>query len=210
MATTTIEFLASEDKDWFFHCHILYHMMSGMARVVHYQGSVIDPALAEAREKSRFEIDDDHFFAWGEINAASHMNDGRLTASNTRNEFGVEWDSDWESAYDISPWYGRYVSRFLTVFIGGEFNEDEKLGVAGIRYVLPLYIETELRVDDNGDFRLAGAGEIQLLPRLSLAWTANTDDEWRYGLEWRISKTFSITASHDSDYDAGAGVRIRF
>jgi hypothetical protein len=33
METDTIEFLANEEGDWFFHCHILYHMMAGMNRV---------------------------------------------------------------------------------------------------------------------------------------------------------------------------------
>jgi FtsP/CotA-like multicopper oxidase with cupredoxin domain len=28
--TTIIEFEANEDKDWFFHCHILYHMSAGV------------------------------------------------------------------------------------------------------------------------------------------------------------------------------------
>jgi FtsP/CotA-like multicopper oxidase with cupredoxin domain len=32
----TIEFYGSEYGDWFFHCHILYHMMGGMARVFSY------------------------------------------------------------------------------------------------------------------------------------------------------------------------------
>ena len=39
METVTIEFYANEEKDWFFHCHILYHMMAGMARVVSYENS---------------------------------------------------------------------------------------------------------------------------------------------------------------------------
>ena len=210
MATTVIEFLASEDKDWFFHCHILYHLMSGMARVVHYAGSEIDPALAAAKKRSRTEIDDDHFFAWGEADIASHMNSGELKAANNRNEFGLEWDSDWKDAWEVSPWYGRYFGRFLTLFIGGDFDDEEKLGVAGVRYVLPLYIEAELRVDDNGDFRLAAASEVQILPRLSFTWSADTDDNWRYSLEWRLGKGLSLFAGHDSDYDAGAGVRVRF
>ena len=33
METDTIEFLANTEGDWFFHCHILYHMMAGMNRV---------------------------------------------------------------------------------------------------------------------------------------------------------------------------------
>ncbi len=32
METDTLEFAATESGDWFFHCHILYHMMSGMGR----------------------------------------------------------------------------------------------------------------------------------------------------------------------------------
>jgi hypothetical protein len=36
METDTIEFAATEEGDWFFHCHILYHMMSGMGRVFTY------------------------------------------------------------------------------------------------------------------------------------------------------------------------------
>jgi FtsP/CotA-like multicopper oxidase with cupredoxin domain len=36
MGNVTIEFYGSEYGDWFFHCHILYHMMGGMARVFSY------------------------------------------------------------------------------------------------------------------------------------------------------------------------------
>ncbi|HHO48239.1 MAG TPA: copper oxidase [Desulfobacteraceae bacterium] len=50
MSTTVIEFNAVEPGDWFFHCHLLYHMESGMARVVHYEDYAIDPCLpASAR-----------------------------------------------------------------------------------------------------------------------------------------------------------------
>ena len=37
MSKRTVEFEANEAKDWMFHCHILYHMMSGMARVFRYE-----------------------------------------------------------------------------------------------------------------------------------------------------------------------------
>src|SRR5699024_1576666 len=33
MEKDTLEFAANEEGDWFFHCHILYHMMGGMNRV---------------------------------------------------------------------------------------------------------------------------------------------------------------------------------
>ena len=37
MGTREIEFLANEKGDWFFHCHLLYHMDAGMARVFSYR-----------------------------------------------------------------------------------------------------------------------------------------------------------------------------
>ncbi|MDZ7936560.1 MAG: multicopper oxidase domain-containing protein [Emticicia sp.] len=33
METDILEFNPNVEGDWFFHCHILYHMMSGMGRV---------------------------------------------------------------------------------------------------------------------------------------------------------------------------------
>jgi FtsP/CotA-like multicopper oxidase with cupredoxin domain len=38
MGEATIDFVADNPGDWFFHCHIIYHMESGMARVVSYKG----------------------------------------------------------------------------------------------------------------------------------------------------------------------------
>ena len=215
MQTTVIEFLANEDKDWFFHCHILYHLAAGMARVVRYEGSVIDPALAEAKKKDTFELDDDDFFFWGEVAALTHMNEGSILFSNTRNGVGVEWDSDWEGAYEIGPYYERVLSRLLSVFVGGEFSDEEgeeaeELGLIGVRYILPFYIESELRLDTEGDLRFEAGSEVQLLPRLFFHWFVNTDDEWRYGMELILTKNISLTANHDSDYDAGAGMVVRF
>ncbi len=36
MSRRIIEFYANEARDWLFHCHLLYHMKAGMARVVSY------------------------------------------------------------------------------------------------------------------------------------------------------------------------------
>jgi FtsP/CotA-like multicopper oxidase with cupredoxin domain len=38
MGEATIDFVADNPGDWFFHCHIIYHMESGMARVLSYEG----------------------------------------------------------------------------------------------------------------------------------------------------------------------------
>ena len=36
MGKVAIEFLANEEGDWVFHCHLLYHMKAGMTRVISY------------------------------------------------------------------------------------------------------------------------------------------------------------------------------
>jgi FtsP/CotA-like multicopper oxidase with cupredoxin domain len=38
MGEATFDFVADNPGDWFFHCHIVYHMESGMARIVSYGG----------------------------------------------------------------------------------------------------------------------------------------------------------------------------
>src|SRR5215217_2915417 len=38
MGEATFDFVTDNPGDWFFHCHIVYHMESGMARVVSYGG----------------------------------------------------------------------------------------------------------------------------------------------------------------------------
>jgi FtsP/CotA-like multicopper oxidase with cupredoxin domain len=49
MSTTVIEFDANEFGDWFFHCHLLYHMKSGMARMIHYEDYEPSPEVVAVR-----------------------------------------------------------------------------------------------------------------------------------------------------------------
>lgn len=56
MATTVFEFEANEVGDWFFHCHLLYHMHSGMARVVEYDNFTPAPETAVIRDEL-FKVD---------------------------------------------------------------------------------------------------------------------------------------------------------
>ncbi|WP_332911847.1 multicopper oxidase domain-containing protein [Algoriphagus boritolerans] len=47
METNVIEFEANVEGDWFFHCHILYHMMAGMNRVFSYEEQEPNPLLPD-------------------------------------------------------------------------------------------------------------------------------------------------------------------
>ncbi len=209
LKTTEIEFLASEDKDWLFHCHLLYHMVSGMMRVVHYEGSLIDPVLLEAR-KDRGEMMDDDLFAWAEASAMTHMNEGSLVVSNTRNSVNAKWDASWEGEYEVDADYERHLTRLFGVFAGGSFSDTESLGIAGMRYLLPLYLQGEIRIDTDADVRIEVGSSISLMERLDFKWFANTKAGWRFTLEYVLSKQLSIVCNYDSDYHGGVGVAARF
>jgi FtsP/CotA-like multicopper oxidase with cupredoxin domain len=62
METDTIEFAATEEGDWFFHCHILYHMMSGMGRVFTYADGP-QPRTARCEEGWRIFLKEDKALA---------------------------------------------------------------------------------------------------------------------------------------------------
>jgi CopA family copper-resistance protein len=65
METVVIEFLADEEKDWFFHCHLLYHMLTGMARAVSYEGSDYDEDMKDIRKLHLRDMRDNQWFFWG-------------------------------------------------------------------------------------------------------------------------------------------------
>jgi hypothetical protein len=220
MSTTVIEFDANEFGDWFFHCHLLYHMKSGMARMIHYEGFQINPQLASIRPN----LYKDSWYFWGEANILSNMTEGFFRASNTRNILTASWEMGWEEV-ETTDWEGlltwdRYINRFFTIFAGadllGETNElDKTRGILGLHYLLPLNVESRVWVDTDGGMRFIFDKEFELTPRLQLFVEAEYDThetEWESnaGLSYTVHKNFSVVALWHSDYDWGAGVQIRF
>ena len=221
MSTTVIEFMANEPGDWLFHCHILYHMMSGMARVVRYEGFTAQP---EVQAISNGVYDEhDPFLIYGYADALSNMTQGQITASSLLNIFNLEWEAGWDGVSD-TEWettltYERFINRFTNVFVGVHAEgvdwtrEDESL-VGGIRYLLPGNFLSTAWIDSNGEARITLDRELQLTPRLSIFGEVEYDtrDDWSYqaGLSYLLTKSVSATALWDSDYGVGAGVTIRF
>jgi len=134
--------------------------------------------------------------------------------SNTRNaiELGVDYDN--KDEYEIDVAYERSINRFLDVFVGGDFQGDElkneNLAVLGMSYVLPMLIDSEIRLDSEGNTRLEFSSDLQLTDRTKFDWLVNTDDEYRLGLEYEISKKISLVVNYDSDYDGGVGIKGKF
>ncbi|WP_394772400.1 multicopper oxidase domain-containing protein [Mucilaginibacter sp.] len=137
MERDTIEFAASENGgDWFFHCHILYHMMSGMGRVFSYENSppnpdVPDPKLAQRR----LFWDDQMPHLMGRVGLESNGTDGQVMLGSTRWKASTLWHlgTDAMMGYESETMVGRYIGRnqWLYPYVGFDyhykkFNPDEK------------------------------------------------------------------------------------
>lgn len=219
MSTTVIEFKANEVGDWFFHCHLLYHMDSGMARVVRYDSYDADPETAAIADE-RY---DQHTYFFGQADVLSNMTQGALSVTDLRNDLMFSWEAGWENVegttWESEITYGRYINRFLTVFGGAYFEgvdstREDIRPIVGINYTLPLNVHAAAWVDDEGEARVTFEREIMLTPRLGVFGEAEYDtlEGWSYqgGASYLINKNLSATALWDTTYGVGGGLTIRF
>ena len=218
MSTTVIEFNANEFGDWFFHCHLLYHMKSGMARVIHYENYLPGPDVAAVRP----ELYRESWYAWGQADFMSHMTEGSLVLSNTRNTLSAAWEVGWQEVED-TEWeailmWDRYINRFFTLFAGtnvfSEDDEEEIRGVLGLSYLLPFNVESRAWVDTDGGARVEFEKEFHLTPRLSLTGKAEYDSHTKWegkgSLHYAINKNVSLVAQWHSHFGWGGGLQVRF
>ena len=219
MSTTVIEFAANEFGDWFFHCHLLYHMKSGMARVIHYDGYQPDTDVAASRPL----LFKESWYAWGDAEVLSNMTEGFVTLADTRNIFEAQWEAGWQDV-DETEWeglltYDRYLNRFSSIFAGldvmgqGDATENSR-GVFGFRYLLPLNFESFVWVDSDGGARVDVEKAFTLTPRLSLIGEIeyDTHDLWegKTGLSYVLSKNVSLLGQWHSEFGWGGGLQVRF
>ena len=207
-----MEFEANEEKDWFFHCHVLYHMMSGMARVISYEDSEIDSDILKMRKYFKH----DPIFYWLNAQVLSQMSEGEIIVSNTRNIISTDWEVGWkDEEYEIDIFYNRYVNRFFSPFIGVQItNEEQKTrGVAGFSYLLPFLVDSKVWVDWEGDFRFMLEKEMQLTKHIGIIGEVEFDTESKWegevSLSYIINKQLSIVGKFHSEFGVGGGLEIR-
>ena len=219
MSTTVIEFDANELGDWFFHCHLLYHMKTGMARVVSYQSFVPTPEVQAVQP----ELYEEHWYSWGGAELLSHMSLGSVMTANSRNIVMAEWEVGWQDVSgtegEVILTWDRYVNRFFTYFVGldveGTDEEiDDPRGVLGLRYLLPLNVETRLWIDSDGEARLTLDKMLQWTPRWStlteIEYDTLTNWEGFARLSYTVNQRFDLSAQWHSDYGFGGGLTFRF
>lgn len=216
MSRRTIEFEANEYGDWLFHCHLLYHMHAGMARVFSYddQGAGHQPSLGEMNENPLYFILD------GTIQ--SHMSMGMAALMNTRNDFYVGWDLGAMDGYDdpdyeIDVGWRRYFNPNFSTYLGWRFTNEEDArdrAFAAIQYRFPYLITSSLQVDSQGDARLGLNKAIMLTDRLGLfggvQYDTGSEWEWTLGADYMLTKRLSLVTQYHSDHGFGGGIGFRF
>jgi FtsP/CotA-like multicopper oxidase with cupredoxin domain len=215
LETRVIEFAADEEKDWPLHCHLLYHMKAGMMRVLHYEGSAVDPEVAESRKEPGNFMRHDPWFVWGELSLLTQMAEGSLVLSGSRHIITLWGDGGWnDDAWDLEASYAYAFNRFTRAFGGINETEDYTRGFAGVWQLLPLNFEGALRVDTQGDVRFVLEREVHATSRLSLfgevEYDTGTQWEGSAGAAWTLTKHFDIRAQYHSEYGLGAGMTVRF
>lgn len=211
MNQVTIEFLASEDKDWFFHCHNLYHMISGLARVVSYQDST------QYTRKTKKQLSHDRkWFLFTDNAFSSNMMFGFGRLWNMRNSFEIEYDFNYKKEFEIDALYRRNITRYIDIYAGGNFEKEcsnektRKIIVFGIEVVLPLWITADFRADSKAHVYIEFRSSMQLTNRLFFEWEVNSDKEYRTTFSYEITKDILATITQDSEFGFGGGVRLRF
>lgn len=137
MERDTIEFAATENGgDWFFHCHILYHMMSGMGRVFSYENSPPNPDVPDPKLAQRKLFRDDRMpHLMGRVGIESSGSDGQLMLAQTRWSLNTMWHLGTNAmmGYESETMLGRFIGRnqWLFPYVGFDyhykkFNPDEK------------------------------------------------------------------------------------
>ncbi|MDO9552217.1 multicopper oxidase family protein [Rhodonellum sp.] len=236
METNVIEFEANVEGDWFFHCHILYHMMAGMNRVFSYEEQEPNPLLPDkkwAYKKLQSESNQLHFMVQNDF--ATNGNDGMAMVQNTRWSFGTEWRLGYNDmhGYESETHIGRYIGKmqWLMPFVGFDWryrklgrNEIEKnlFGQkstkdkrtqfsVGVAYTLPMLVILQTEVYHDGNVRIQLRREdIPITKRIRAGFMVNTDKEYMVGLNYIAGKNFGFRTHYDSDMGFGVGLTLNY
>jgi len=234
MERDTIEFAATESGDWFFHCHILYHMMSGMGRVFSYENSppnpeVPDPAMAYKMLKK----DDRMLHTMARVGLESTGSDGEVMVANTRYRLSTEWRLGLNDhhGYESESHFGRYFGKmqWLFPYVGwdvryrkmddaeknlfGQKNTKDFRQVfhVGLEYTLPMLIVADASVDTDGRLRVQlMRDDVPVTKRLRFSFMVNTDKEYMAGFRYIVTRNFAFSTHYDSDMGLGAGITLSY
>jgi len=234
MQKITIEFYNEEYGDWFFHCHVLYHMMGGMARVFSYDTPRDERMKSFPVQKLTDETD--HYYTWGLAESSSNFSELRLTSSNIRNEFNFSIETDYNQNSEAEVSYSRYLNDWMQIYVGvnsenkipSSYDKFNNVGLAGVKYFTPYMFNVDVSIDHKLRSRVRIDKEILLFPRIFLegeyqyladfGWVNDLEnknsfegeDKWLIRGSYIVSRNFSIQANYNNHYGWGGGLGVMF
>lgn len=199
-STRTIEFLADEPGEWMLHCHNLYHLKTGMARVVKYM------SYKPKKEIEHFQKHDphlhDHWYFYGRLEGATNRGTAYFRLSQTWNQLDIKGeakkhDNEWEFEGDAA--YRRWLGLGINIFAGAEAFDRNYSAVLGAGYTLPFLIESQFYVNHSGKLRIALEKRFQ--------WTRNiftfVDLKWRTEHPREVDLAASLMFQNNWSWAAG-------
>jgi FtsP/CotA-like multicopper oxidase with cupredoxin domain len=235
METDTLEFNANAEGDWYFHCHLLYHMMSGMGRIFTYQNQAANPYVSNPKLAQRkLYADDRNFHIMAENDFATNGSDGMLMVQNTRWSIGTEWRLGYHDihGYETETHIGRYLGKMqwlmpfvgfdwryrshdhdhVTNILGQESGKDNRVLLSlGLNYTLPMLVVAQAEIYQDATFRFQLMREdIPVSKRWRAGFMVNTDKEYMFGLNYVISKNTAFKMHYDSDMGTGFGLVLNY
>ena len=234
MQKVVIEFYNEEYGDWFFHCHVLYHMMGGMARVFSYD-TPRDKRMADYPVQKLID-ETDHYYSWGMARAGSNFNELFLTTSNIRNEFGIRAELDYDQNLEAEINYNRYLNDWVRLYVGvntetetpNSYDEFNTVGLVGVKYFTPYRFNVDVSMDHQLRPRIRLDRELLIFPRIFLegeyeyrvdfGWVNDLENnksyesetQWLIGASYILSRNFSIQGNYNNRYGWGGGLLVRF
>ena len=234
MQKVVIEFYNEEYGDWFFHCHILYHMMGGMARVFSYD-TPRDKRMADYPVQKLID-ETDHYYSWGMARLGSNFSELFLTTSNIRNEFGLRAELDYDQNLEAEVNYNRYLNDWVRVYVGvnteteipNSYDEFNTVGLVGVKYFTPYRFNVDVSFDHQLRPRIRLDRELLIFPRVFLegeyeyrvdfGWVNDLENnnsyesetQWLVGASYILSRNFSIQGNYNNRYGWGGGLTARF
>jgi len=236
METDTLEFNANAEGDWFFHCHILYHMMAGMGRIFSYENQAPNPEIPNPRlARRKLNAEDRKFHFMIQNDFATNGNDGEAMFSNTRWSLQSEWRLGYMDmhGYEVGTHLGYFIGKmqWLMPFVGYDYRyrkhgmdvqennifgqpdkkDTRKAFSFGLTYLLPMLVKFEAEVFTDGIVLLTLMREdIPISKRLRMAFMVNTDKEYMAGFRYILTKNLGLSTHYDSDMGLGFGVTLNY
>jgi CopA family copper-resistance protein len=197
-STRVIEFYSNEPGEWMLHCHNLYHLKTGMARVVKYSSFTPNKEIQHLQKHDPHLHD--HIYYKGMLEASTNHSQAQLNLMNNWNEIELrtELRSDFGWQGEGDAFYKRWINKYTSLIAGGTIVQRYGAAVAGVGFKLPFILETHSLIDHEGRIRF------DLNKRIHWTETIFTDADFTF--RQKQPSEFEITLMYQNNWSWSAGL----